>query len=185
MQELKQSQEQVALLESKNESSSHQLSLAQQELDKLQSSAADMQTQLQQQAASGNKVPTVEGTDQPEKEATTLQAELQDLEAKLRSAEDTNSELQTQLSAAQKQHSAQHATLSEEVTSLRQELRSRASTPDSAHEELQQQLDSAKADGAKQASKLAQAEMRASLVRQQLQVTSTLYTSFIKYVRLN
>jgi len=34
---------------------------------------------------------------------------------------------------------------------------------------LQQQLDSAKADAAKQASKLAQAEMRASLIRQQLQ----------------
>ena len=78
----------------------------------------------------------------------------------------------TRSQADVQQHSSMTNLLREEVSSLKQELSSRESTPDPASEDLQQQLDSAKADAAKQANKLAQAEMRASLVKQQLQVYS-------------
>ena len=66
-------------------------------------------------------------------------------------------------------HTNRTDSLTEEIASLKQKLNSCESTPDSASGDLQQQLDSARADATKQASKLAQAEMRASLVRQQLQ----------------
>lgn len=82
-----------------------------------------------------------------------------------------------QLEVKELQHSTAVKALSDEVSLLKQELRSRESTPDSVPGDVQQQLDSARADAAKQASKLAQAEMRASLVRQQLQVLAWLSPS--------
>ena len=90
-------------------------------------------------------------------------AQIQQLTDKLQAA-------RSQCEADVQQHSNMTSLLREEVSSLKQELSSRESTPDPSIGDLQQQLDSAKADAAKQANKLAQAEMRASLVKQQLQV---------------
>jgi len=101
-----------------------------------------------------------------------LQSELAELHSKLEASQEASAALHAQLDAAltaKEQQSDQASSLHEEIASLKQELRSHESTPDASSDDLQQQLDSAKADAAKQASKLAQAEMRASLIRQQLQ----------------
>ncbi|KAA6417667.1 MAG: hypothetical protein FRX49_12355 [Trebouxia sp. A1-2] len=101
-----------------------------------------------------------------------LQSELAELHSKLEASQEASATLHAQLDAAitaKEQQSDQASSLHEEIASLKQELRSHESTPDISSDDLQQQLDSAKADAAKQASKLAQAEMRASLIRQQLQ----------------
>lgn len=132
-------------------------------LSALRASLADVQHQLdgasqekasmQQQLASAvgdDAAPIQQGTDQ-------LQAAM------------------AQLETEKQQHISSVKLLTDEVSLLKQELSSRESTPDPMPGDLQQQLDSAKADAAKQASKLAQAEMRASLVRQQLQVLANFH----------
>ena len=101
-----------------------------------------------------------------------LQSELAGLQGKLSSAEEGKAKLHEQLNTALTAQELQFdkaSSFQEQIVHLKQELHSRESTPDSMSGDLQQQLDNAKADAAKQASKLEQAEMRASLVRQQLQ----------------
>ncbi len=131
-------------------------------------------SQLQAQADTDTEQQAVLDTVQQQhaKALAALQSELAELHSKLEASQEASAALHAQLDAAltaKEQQSDQANSLHEEIASLKQELRSHESTPDPSSDDLQQQLDSAKADAAKQASKLAQAEMRASLIRQQLQ----------------
>lgn len=162
--------------------------------------ASDTVAQLQSQLSTESQQLTQpdvlqEQQQQHEDAMNALKASLVDVQQKLDTASQDKASLQEQLASAAdrntakiqqltdklqaarsqceadvQQHSNMTSLLREEVSSLKQELSSRESTPDPAIGDLQQQLDSAKADAAKQANKLAQAEMRASLVKQQLQV---------------
>ena len=226
IQELKQSQDQTAELESTRQASQSQAEEGQSQVVKLQNNIANMQNQLNQalsqldqnKAQHQQKLQSVHAEHESAQEAhaaqisqlemklstateahhhasatisqlqaqmvpdtvqqqhpetlAALQSELAELHSKLEASQEASATLHAQLDAAltdKEQQSDQASSLHEEIASLKQELRSRESTPDHSSDDLQQQLDSAKADAAKQASKLAQAEMRASLIRQQLQ----------------
>ena len=235
IQELKQSQDQTAELESARQASQRQAEEAHAQAAKLQDSIANVQNQLNQalsqleqtkaqhqqklqsvhaehesaqeayaaqisqlelklstadeahQEASATisqlQAPADDGTEQQAvldtvhqqqhtEALAALQSELAELHSKLEASQEASATLHTKLDAAlsaKEQQSDQASSLHEEIASLKQELRSHESTPGPSSDDLQQQLDSVKADAAKQASKLAQAEMRASLIRQQLQ----------------
>ena len=138
-----------------------------------QASSTIAQLQEQAQSHAGTEQQLKETLQQQHAEAlASLQGALTALQSKMILTEEAKSSVNAQLEialTAQQQHTSRTNSLSEEIASLKQELHSCESSPDPAPGDLQQQLDSAKADAAKQASKLAQAEMRASLVRQQLQ----------------
>lgn len=134
---------------------------------------AELQAKLEVQAGAHQE--RAAGKDVHQQHADSLaalQEELAELQNQLAAAKEAKASMHTQLDTAlsvQAQHADRTESLVQEIASLKQELDSRESRPEAAPGDLQQQLNSARADADKQGKKLAQAEMRASLVRQQLQ----------------
>ena len=135
---------------------------------------AELHKEIDQLSDAQLKLPAHSDAEQQHADSlAALQAELAQLHSKLQINEEATASMHIQsdaaLSAQAQQYKDRTDSLTDEIASLKQELSSRESTPESTTGDLQQQLDSARTDASKQAKKLAQAEMRASLVRQQLQ----------------
>lgn len=141
--------------------------------------AVEQRTQMQSQLSmDGQQEAKLDQLRQQHDEAlSVLRARLHQSQQDLDAASAAKSSLQEQLAeaaASQQQHSSELEQLNDQIASLTKDLSSRESTPEHVlHGDLQPQLETVRADATKLANKLAQAEMKASLLRQQLQVQLT------------